>query len=592
MNSNYTFKKLKKIFIVDDQEKIIILSLKKVELESRYYSSHDYDTFDDSIVIDKFLDAFNQSKYIYIPKNDESFIKISKEDSIILTINKINEEINNSEKDKHERDLKLIKHFYVIMKKAFSSDKNIRFKLIKELHDNKLDINIDLDHNRIFREIIRKELESLYQEIVENNKLSFLLLSINEFKTSFSKDFQERLVNLTEYLLNNNLLSNKKEREYSYNYIDFSNDNLAALISHAMLTTDIFKNFSNIENSILYSADRSNFFFYMDFNAIQKVNTERLLSILNSNPNNHQIILKFPLLLELIRRNKLKEIKEFIKTKAVDYIIIDSIDFYFENIASSWAYSYEEEFKQLINYLLEDNTKDYTVFSKIINVLKLIENNNDFYLEPLYLFKLLSKELASSISKIENREFSEDYMNFAYVIEKQREARYKATFDETISYRDLSFLNSGVIGSDVFKINILLNAMFDVSNRDSFINEDNIRLFLREGFSAITGDAIPSEKKRYIRILSSIIHGRVFSYSSQQKIPKKYIKIFVEEISKTSIRNSVIEKIFSISEEYSYNRETNKKLFFGLDYSDFSDTIKDVSHRQSIDSVVLLAGLN
>jgi len=258
---------------------------------------------------------------------------------------------------------------------------------------------------------------------------------------------------------------------------------------------------------------------------------------------------------------------------------------------SVWPTNFEVEMKEILEKMIDDHL-DNGIIQNIIDLSRDLDSR--FPHEEMRLIYLIKDKINEFNKKYFQREISFDYFKLNYIYHNNQ------IFEHVLASSDINFLYNSEFFSEVNKIKIMLNVLFRKNKKidpEIFSDELLIEIF-KYGIGSIIGPAIASEKRRFIRMFSSLLHE-----ISSIKVSDRIIRLFFTKLSNSKIRKTVLEKMFGMPEiidgnSFLRSRDRHREysvldqaIFLGREYSELLPIIDDLDIQNGIKSTILLLAL-
>lgn len=379
----------------------------------------------------------------------------------------------------------------------------IAYLLYKDTEINYKNILI-FSPNDIFSEYISNVLPELGEENVPTTTFC-------EFISSFLKE--KEIEDYDDFLSN---INNKKSEDIKYKLSNAIEKDLFLFLNEYSSEIKLTNNFT--VNDIKFSYEEINDLFikkYKNLSIMEKINkiSEYICLKINSLTKKHKKKIRDYLYKKYNNSFNIYEIyKEFLKTKNIDYEIIDKIEYEdITNLLQIYFYIYSSPVIGGVKYIVIDEVQDYT-----LSMLKIIKN----------IFRNASFTVLGDINQNINPYYNYNNLNDINIFDKslyyELNKTYRST-EEIIKYSDkiLNLNNSSAIKKSKEEVEIR-NINEDINKIIKELNSKNINKI------AIITDTIENAKKVFDKLNNNNIQLIISSESNIQKdiviIPSVLVK--------------------------------------------------------------------
>jgi len=600
VNQNFDILKIKEGFIVNDQEELFLLKRENRDTQSDVRIS-DFMKVSTTEAIAVMENVLEISKFISFPITPERFLKIYKDmdlfelylilEEFSIGLNDSKNNITYEYREYSKKTLYLLEEFiYEKLKKDNIERKKFIRKIIKEkLTSNKIvqfdsrlpswifNLELSLLNNTLGLEFKRLEIENLLTGV--RKKILYKKYDVEYIKEIFYS-MKKVIIDKNPYRSPN-----------AFNYTDFLDISLFLIFEN--------NNFESIKEKIMEFRLPRTFYMKIPVMILDGLSDETLIQIYkNLNEENTNIICN--LLFEMIKRN--------ISPENMGSSIIYNLNQYLLFETPVWPYYYENEIRALIFKILEQSPRKENIIEAIVELGIYTDsthfNRNRYYLMNLLLEEEFGKKFETILRNIYNVNFSIDYFKIYYqtIIQSDKFYYYNKgsdnVFANVLSSSDIRTLTLGAFLSDASKLNIMFNVLLKNGGcNPEKLSDELLNEVFTYGIKTIPGPASTSEKRRFIRIFSSLLHR------SNSSTDERTIKLFFKNLSEIRIRKTVLEKMFGMPEITSQNRyilydanfevrsSLTKTKYFGLEYFSLVPIINNLNVHSAIKSVILRLAL-
>jgi hypothetical protein len=531
------------------------------------------------IISKRLFAIFNRSEYILYPITSTKLVKLDKSKNIYENLIEISKEFV---KEEYSETSKLFKILVELIEIEMTDNHSYRKHLIDQYNLSTYNLQKEEIRERnvsdLIKNVFEKELYRIKNTIndIEGNITAVEIKNLNIVNPSRFNYTYEDLKDIVMYYHSNNT-----------RYFYYGSNDLDLIYLEMILRYP--ENVVNDEAMLKIIQDNMPRFSPLFNGTISKLTNKNLELIVSNIIRNNSIKYNTILIFELYRRNMNK--------------LINLINLSFDqkiNILESVA----KEYSDVYEYYKKEIA---TIKNEILSVV-----NEDSIMQVLEAIKKFIHTSRLEYIDVLNFVFNDDqsYEKLSFLREKS--SNYKKLLINTYIKnrserpRDVEFLQSSdnklLVYSDLNSVYTILNLFIDQMKEYSETFDVKLYTEIVIALFKSIASASSSEKTISLRMLSFFIHADYndIKYADDQKDQlNQKILIFMEELGKSTIRNSTIEKMlkkFQIDSGSMYwfaKRIMKKNLMFGLEYIAVSDIIKDSENiRDIIKTTLLLLVLN
>jgi hypothetical protein len=591
---NFSIKNVRQIFILNSEGNPILLEEHAGDTRRMSYFSELVDLGDANEASKRFFSVLANNSFIDFPMSADSFLRINKDDSIYQIYtkskNKIFElfpdilRVDEYALDNSKRTMKKLYYALEAMiesKLGLEESLELRKEFLKEFY--KTSFKTSSITESLVNRVVKEELRRVDKELAyyfKNEDIKIMLTGEKSTLISeldFDDSYFEILMNIGAYAKDESYYSvrsfNLNELKNISLFRAFRNikkDKIETTIEK-ISTYGVYSRISSIPFSILRD---------LDYFQITSIIIRKNITYSASN-----------LWIEIVRREHAEIFLNSISSSS--YSHISDLGKFLVEKTSVWPVQMEKELSFLLKKFIENINPSFakSFLDRVVNISKEIDSKF-FVDDKMYLINLFKEEFQEFIIKTTERDCSFDYFSLYY-----RSDETVSSYENVLAPRDLAFLNSGEFMSDVSKLKIMLDVIFKNRGKTYLQNlsDDVVKEVIKNGIGVITGPAIASEKRRFIRIFASLLHQR------NTLVDDRLIRLFFKGLSDSKIRRTVLEKLFSLPEIIEGNNFIigsrnsggiiSSTVFFGKEYQDLMPLIDDLNIHSSIKSTILLLAL-
>jgi len=573
-------------------------------LDTGYKNSRatDYSDLSDSyeLISKKLFSILSKSEYINLYGSQDQVIHFKKDFNIIEILKEIQAAQINESKNYSSRG-SLSKIISSLLLEHYKINKTAREKAIDEIilyfgsdyyktyrtnEDKNSPRNIDIMGSSERQSRIAELVTDIFKIHAEETSK---VISIVENQLNMEELYYEKKANLkipyTYEYLKNIITFHKTFINFGWNFISHTR----SITEHTILKySEEILNDPNLHDEI----KKTNFYFIGSIARLTNKNLSKLAKVVLNIDDvydiHSKIKEKFLFIMELYKRKMYNDIISLMDESKI-YIIFDVIR---DNFIEYVDY-YKDELKFLKDQILS-NINEINVGQLLIKI-------------QLFLsYYKISQVLDFVFDK------PEAYDCFKFMKERSRSFK-KALVESFIHYKH-NFLDIGFFPDDeskyikhshfnslYHKLGLLIKNLTDVNKIDVDLTKE-----INMDFFKSLASASSSEKKIVTRMLSLFVNSDKVSINSDNaeiaEEQKQKILIFMEEMSKSTLKNLTLESIMknttglyenSLSKKWFIQRTTSKKLMFGKEYSQIHEIIENSDDiRDIVKSTLLLLILN
>jgi len=546
------FNDTKSFYILDDEDNIILLKSstytkdtnKSKNLDMQWANS---DTVE--LVATTFFNSLKNNKYIQIPNKGE-YVKVSMNDNLIETL-------LYGTFDPTFRD-DITKIFIYMKNPGYFDIQEKLFTDVFQFNGNKRKPLID------FMELFIKFFKHLSNDLKNKAYIKArnyfigkpMFKEIKSDFTNYSDGYKEFILyTISEYISYSSYYGRYSELQHIIDEIVFNDFN-----KHKKIYFKIISKFS----PPTYSINSIDFYNLTKLTDIELIELSEAYNTVN---------IKLEILKRKIKISGTLQLNNY-QTDSIENMLFSFIE---------WPKAYETAIIEILSTFTCERTLMIN-YKKISRLVERYETSKSFAMD---YFNYNKAEIINvTIDKNTHGTYSDKYIA-AFYIKQSTSLNYTNTF-ENDEHR-LKYAKAANRSGDFA---LMVSMIFRTTSRDNF-SDKIMKSIINKGVDSFIGSTDTySLRTRLVRTFATLVHEKQRPRDCKSEIDKKYIRYFIEKLSDSKLRGSLLAKIFSMPKLLTYNynviNNTKSDKFFGYSYSDFMNIIEDIDYRDDLSSAILL----